>query len=64
MQSAQHEIRFVIDPVCEQVVDASRTIHTRSYRDVRFYFCCSECLRTFDRAPERYASKRNRGPYY
>jgi YHS domain-containing protein len=55
---------YVIDPVCEQVVDASRAVHTRSYRGKRFAFCCSRCLRRFDSDPERYASARYRGPYH
>ncbi len=60
----EHESRFVIDPVCEQVVDASRTAHKRTYRGKHFYFCCSRCMSAFDRSPEQYASQTNRGPYY
>lgn len=58
------ESRLVIDPVCEQIVDASRTAHTRTYRSKRFHFCCSQCLSAFDRAPDWYASRGTRGPYY
>ena len=60
----RHESTLVIDPVCEQIVDASRTAHTRTFRSKRFHFCCIQCLSTFDRAPDRYASRETRGPYY
>jgi P-type Cu+ transporter len=60
----QHESRFVLDPVCEQVVDASRTVHTRSYRGKRYFFCCSRCLSRFDSDPERYVLAKHRGPYH
>jgi YHS domain-containing protein len=38
------ESRFVINPVCEQVVDAAHTAHTRTYRGEPLHFCCSQCL--------------------
>jgi YHS domain-containing protein len=62
--AAAFDGQLVIDPVCEQVVDARRTEHSRTYRTKRYFFCCDMCVTAFDRSPARYAEARSRGPYF
>jgi YHS domain-containing protein len=54
---------LVLDPVCEQVVDAQFVRYSRVHKGKRYFFCCDMCLAAFVRSPGRYADARYRGPY-
>src|SRR5262249_47365572 len=44
----------VKDPVCGMVVDAKLAKHTCVREGSTYFFCCSRCLETFEKNPERY----------
>jgi YHS domain-containing protein len=49
-----------IDPACGHAVDTSEARasgRTSEYRGTTYYFCSSECKKTFDKDPERAFSK-------
>ncbi len=45
---------IVQDPVCGMQVDTDTTPVTESYRGTTYFFCSSECHRTFKATPARY----------
>ncbi|MDR7416419.1 MAG: YHS domain-containing protein [Armatimonadota bacterium] len=47
----------VKDPVCGMEVDPVRAAGKSEYQGQTYYFCSAHCKATFDREPEKYASK-------
>lgn len=47
----------VRDPVCGMEVDPERAAGTSEYQGRTYYFCSTHCKATFEREPEKYASK-------
>lgn len=45
------------DPVCGMQVDEQTAVATSVYKGTRYYFCSAACKATFDKSPEKYASK-------
>ncbi len=45
------------DPVCGMMVDEKKTKLQSTYQGKNYYFCSSSCKTTFDKAPQKYASK-------
>jgi len=45
------------DPVCGMQVDEKKAAATSSYMGTTYYFCAQACKATFDKAPEKFASK-------
>jgi Cu+-exporting ATPase len=45
------------DPVCSMQVDERFAAAKREYNGQTYYFCSPGCKATFDKAPEKYASK-------
>jgi YHS domain-containing protein len=45
------------DPVCGMQVDERSAEATSEYRGKIYYFCSASCKATFDKNPEKYASK-------
>jgi len=45
------------DPVCGMMVDEKKTRLQSTYQGKNCYFCSSVCKTTFDKAPQKYASK-------
>jgi YHS domain-containing protein/putative intracellular protease/amidase len=43
-------------PVCHMAVDSS-AVNRSSYKNKTYYFCSSQCKRTFDASPESYANQ-------
>lgn len=44
----------VRDIVCGMDIDTETAADTTVYQDQTYYFCSSDCKRTFDQAPEKY----------
>ena len=42
------------DPVCKMDVDTQNAEAKSQHKGQTYYFCCSECKKTFDKEPERY----------
>ncbi len=49
------------DPVCGMNVDPA-TAYKSQYEGVSYAFCCGGCKRTFDSAPQQYATPSNPAP--
>lgn len=45
------------DPVCGMQVDEQNAAAKSEYRNKTYYFCSPACKATFDKNPEKYASK-------
>lgn len=45
------------DPVCGMQVNEETAATTSEHRGKTYYFCSPACKATFDRSPEKYASK-------
>lgn len=45
------------DPVCGMQVDEQSAAAKADYRGKTYYFCSPACKATFDKTPEKYASK-------
>ena len=45
------------DPICGMMVDEKKSKLTSTHEGKNFYFCSSVCKTTFDKAPQKYASK-------
>ena len=44
----------VKDPVCGMMVDSDTAKDRTTYQGTTYYFCSTECLRSFEAAPEKY----------
>lgn len=42
------------DPVCKMKVDKNETKYSSEYKGVKYYFCSQDCMKNFDKEPERY----------
>ena len=47
----------VKDPVCGMEIDPRAAAGKSDYKGQTYYFCSPGCKATFDKAPEKYASK-------
>ena len=45
------------DPVCGMQISETSAPARSEYRGVTYYFCSPACKATFDKNPEKYASK-------
>jgi YHS domain-containing protein len=45
------------DPVCGMNVDEKKAAATAAYGGKTYYFCSAGCKTTFEKAPEKYATK-------
>ena len=45
------------DPVCGMSVDTNKAQDTSTYMGKTYYFCSSECKKTFDQRPAQFATK-------
>ena len=45
------------DPVCDMDVTPETAAGTSEYNGTTYYFCSPGCKRSFDKDPEKYASK-------
>lgn len=45
-----------IDPVCRMSVAIRETRYSTEHAGQRYYFCCANCQRTFEKEPHRYAN--------
>ncbi len=45
------------DPVCLMKVDPQRAAGSCDFNGVKYYFCCSGCLRKFEKNPEGYLNR-------
>lgn len=45
------------DPVCNMDVNPKSPGATETYHGKTYYFCCESCKTTFDKNPDKYASK-------
>ena len=52
--------RLPMDPVCRMAVDPQQAAAARVHRGVEYHFCSDGCVRAFDAAPGRYASRPSR----
>jgi len=50
-------LAWPIDPVCRMAIEPERTAGRLIYERTVFYFCSSECMRSFRLTPEEYASE-------
>lgn len=48
----------VKDPVCGMDIDPATAAGKSEYKGQTYYFCSPGCKKTFDKEPEKYASKR------
>ncbi len=55
-KDATHGVK---DPVCGMDVDAKKTEHHFSYKDVEYHFCSGKCLEKFKTSPKDYLNKKN-----
>src|SRR5688572_5268522 len=46
--------RMAIDPVCGMKVEEATAAAKSEYKGKVYYFCSSDCKRTFDQDPEKY----------
>lgn len=44
------------DPVCGMTVEPSRAAAHSEFQGKTFYFCCSQCQRTFQADPRKYSA--------
>lgn len=49
------------DPVCGMLVDPAEAAGNRTHEGKTYYFCSSDCLKKFDRAPARYVAPPDAG---
>lgn len=45
---------MAIDPVCKMQVEPAKAAAQSSYQGQTYYFCCANCKRSFDQAPQKY----------
>lgn len=45
------------DPVCGMQVDEGKAAATAAYQGKTYYFCAAACKTTFEKSPQKYASK-------
>ncbi|MGH3041231.1 MAG: YHS domain-containing protein [Gaiellaceae bacterium] len=49
-----------LDPVCKMEVNPAAAEAQSEYQGQTFYFCSTECKRSFDANPERYIDETDR----
>ncbi len=47
----------VTDPVCKMVIEDEEAVGTSVYKGITYYFCNEECLKKFNRDPEKYVGQ-------
>lgn len=52
--AADHDERWVVDPVCRMRLDAEHAATSRTEDGTEYFFCSSLCAGRFVRSPERY----------
>ena len=51
----------VVDPVCGMIIDSQDARATADYQGQTYYFCSSGCKNAFEKDPQRYVEKQQRG---
>ena len=45
---------MAVDPVCKMTVDPPRAAAQSVHNGMTYYFCCPNCKKQFDAAPDKY----------
>jgi Cu+-exporting ATPase len=54
----REEVKLVAtDPICKMQVDPAKAAGSSTYKGQPYYFCAVSCKETFDKNPEKYATK-------
>ncbi len=49
--------KWVLDPVCEMMVDPKTAAAKAEYKGETYYFCAPGCKAAFEKDPEKYLDK-------
>jgi YHS domain-containing protein len=52
---------MVKDPVCGMDVDPKTAAHSSQYQGQTYYFCSAGCKKSFEKEPQKYLAKTDRG---
>ena len=53
----------VKDPVCGMTVEANAAAAQSDYKGQTYYFCCGDCKKQFDQAPQKYLAELGGAPH-
>ncbi|MGD0707932.1 MAG: YHS domain-containing protein [Anaerolineaceae bacterium] len=58
--TSENSAQVAVDPVCKMEVAIATAQYTTSFQGQTYYFCSMDCLKAFEKEPQRYLTGESR----